>query len=113
MRGGSYELEARLARVEEQMKGVAEDVGDIKTSLKDIATSLKTLAVLEEKHNNAAEALKRAFKAIEKNTERLDQIDKALPDLKLASGWVFKAVVGAMGLSGAAAIAMILERIFK
>lgn len=104
-------MEERLARVEVKMEGMAGDMGDIKTSLKDIATSLTKLAVLDEKHNNTAEALKRAFKSIEKNTSRLDDIETALPDLKLASGWVFKAVLGVTAIVGMAALAIVIERI--
>lgn len=102
-------MEARLARVEEQIKAVAGDMSDVKDSLKDIAASLRTLAVLDEKHNNTAEALKRAFKIIDKNTERLDNIEKALPYMKLASSWVFRAILFVMALLGAAAMAVIIR----
>lgn len=102
-------MEERLARVEEGIKKAAEDLGDIKHALKDIASSLSKLAVLEEKHNNVAEALKRAFNSIEKNEARIDAIEKALPNLVLASSWVFKATLCVMGLLGASALAVVVK----
>lgn len=102
-------MEARLARVEEQIKAVADDMIDVKTSLKDIAASLKTIAVLEVKHDNMSEAVKRAFKAIDKVTERVDAIEKALPYMRIASSWVFKAVLFVMGILGATALGVVLR----
>lgn len=100
--------EERLTRVEEGLKTVAKDTGDIKHALRDIASSLSKLAVLEEKHNNVADALKRAFRAIEKNEGRLDSVEKALPNLVLASSWVFKAALGVMAILGAAALGVVI-----
>lgn len=106
-------MEERLIRVEEGLKTLVADLNDIKITLRDIASSLKSLAVLEEKHNNVAEAIKRAFKAIEKNEGRIDAIEKALPNLVLASSWVFKAVVFAMIILGGGALGVIIERMFS
>ena len=105
-------MEDRLIRVEEGLKTVSEDLSDIKSALKDIASSLKTLAVLEEKHNSTAEAVKRAFKTIKKNTERIDSIERALPNLIVASSWVFRAVIYVMALLGISAVGTILKGLF-
>ena len=102
-------VDERLTRVEEGLKTVAKDTGDIKLALRDIAQSLSKLAVLEEKHNNVAEALKRVFNAIEKNEKRIEVIEKALPNLTLASSWVFKAVLFVMATLGLAALAVVLK----
>ena len=101
--------EERLTRVEEGLKTVARDTGDIKLALQSMAQSLSKLAVLEEKHNSVTDALKRAWSAIEKNTGRIDTIEKALPNLVLASSWVFKAALCVMGLLGAAALAVVVK----
>ncbi len=74
-------MEERLIKVEAKLDGVVCDMAEVKTALRDIARSLSKLAVLEEKHNNVSEAMKRAFTAIERNTLRIDEIEKALPDL--------------------------------
>lgn len=102
-------MEERLIRVEEKLAGVSSDLSDIKHALKDIAASLKTLAVLEEKHNNVAEALKRAFKSIERNESRIDALEAVMPNVVLASGWVFKAVLAVMGLLGMVALTQIIK----
>jgi len=101
--------EERLIRLEEKIKVVASDMCDVKDSLKDIADSLKTLAVLEEKHNTISEGMKRAFTAIDKHADRLDDIEKALPYLNLASGWLFKGILFVMGILGAAAMIIVLK----
>ena len=67
----------------------------MKSTMADIAKSLSTLAVLEVRHNTVSESLSRAFKAIENNTHRLDEIDKKV----FASGWVLKVISGAIGLT--------------
>jgi len=105
--------EQRLIRVEEQLKMVAEDVGEVKGALIDIAKSLKLLAVLEEKHNTVTDALKRAFTTIDKHTEKFEEIDKALPNLKLASSWIFAAILFTMGILGTAAIVTVLKGLLK
>lgn len=102
-------MEERLIRVEEKVAAVATDMTDIKTSMKDIATSMRTLAVLEEKHSSVQEALKRAFGVIQKTTERLEVIEKAMPNLILASSWVFKAVIAVMAILGVAAIGTLIK----
>src|SRR3990167_7097833 len=101
--------EQRLIRLEEKIKVVAADMCDVKDSLKDIAGSLKILAVLEEKHNTATEAIKRAFAVIDKHANKLDEIEKALPYLKLASGWLFKGILFVMGILGASAMGIVLR----
>ena len=102
------EVNERIGVVETKVTALAEDTSDMKKSLRDIASSLKKLAVLEEKHNNTTESLKRAFSTIDKNTDRLDIIEAALPSIKLASGWIFKAVLFVMALLGTAAVFTII-----
>src|SRR3989304_5468509 len=101
--------EKRLIRVEEQLRMVAEDVGEVKGALVDIAKSLKLLAVLEERHNTTTEAIKRAFILIDKHTEKFEEIEKAMPNLKLASSWIFAAILFTMGILGTAAIATVAK----
>ena len=102
-------MEERLIRLEEKIKVVASDMCDIKDSLKDIAGSLKTLAVLEEKHHTISEGMKRAFTVIDKHADRLDDIEKALPYLKLASSWLFKGILFVMGILGATAMLVVIR----
>lgn len=105
--------EGRLVRLEERLKTVADDMNEVKESLKDISISLKTLAVLEEKHNTTTEAIKRAFIIIDNHGERLEDIEKSIPYLKLASGWLFKGIIFVMSILGAAAIATVFKGVLK
>jgi len=102
-------VEERLIRVEEGLKSVGDDLGEIKTAMKDIAASMRTLAVLEEKHSSITEALRRAFKQLEKYDGRIEAIEKAMPILVLASGWIFKAILTVMAILGAAAIGVVIR----
>lgn len=95
----------RLTTVEVTTLNISQDMSEIKDSLRDIAVSLSKLAVLEEKHANTAESLKRAFTEIGKLQERCKEIEKKLPTLVLASSWVFKAMLGILGLLGVASLA--------
>jgi len=104
--------EERLIRVEEGLKTVSEDLGEIKSALKDIASSLKTLAVLEEKHNIVSVSVKRAFKRIDRLCERVEAIEKAMPNLILASSWVFKAAISVMAVLGVAAAGTVVRGFF-
>ena len=106
------EDEGRLMVVEERIKTIAADVTDMKMTMKDIASSLSTLAVLEVRHNTTAESLNRAFKAITSNSERIDAIERTLPNISLASSWVFKAVIGVIAI-GTSAMVSILFTVFK
>lgn len=106
---GGEGVEERLARVEERLVRVTDDTGEIKEAIKDIADTFKVLAILEEKYNNTKETLTRFFSAVERNTKRIDEIEKALPYLKLASSWVFKAVIGILGLLGLVAFGIVLK----
>lgn len=105
-------MEERLIRVEEGLKTVGSDLGEIKTALVDIASSMKMLAVLEEKHTHVKESLVRSFQSIEKMNERVERIERALPNLILASSWVFKAVIAIMALLGTGALMTILKGAF-
>lgn len=119
--------EERLAKLEIIVNTISSDISDIKTALKDIASALKTLAVLEEKHNSVVETVRRAFKNIDHNTEgiaaikasipdnlkkKIEDIDRAMPNLILASSWVFKAMLFVMATLGLAALAQIVKTSF-
>lgn len=102
-------MEERLARLEEQVKNVATGMENINVVLTSVADSLCRLAVIEEKHNSTNNSLGRAFSAIDAHGKRLDEIEKSLPYLKIASGWVFKAVIGILGLLGIVAFGVLLR----
>lgn len=95
---------SRLTKVEIQNETIKSDIAEVKITLKEVATHLQTLAVLEVKHQNTTDSLKRAFNQVAKLEERCDDMEKKLPNLILASHWVFKAMLGIMGLLGVASL---------
>ena len=103
----------RLTTVEVTTSNISRDMSEVKESLKEIASSLQTLAVLEVKHANTAESLKRAFSEIDDLKKRCKDIEGKLPALVLASHWVFKAVLGVLGLLGMASLAHMIPILFK
>lgn len=107
------EEEGRLLVLEEQIKNIGRDVIDVKATMTEIAKSLAALAVLEVRHNNTADSLSRAFRAIEHNNERLDKIEKTLPNLTLATSWVFKGVIATVSIIGGAVSYFMLSLIKK
>lgn len=99
----------RLARLEERMSGLSEDMSDLKKSNRSIAESLGKLAILEERHRTSDEAIKRIFEVIEKNSARIEAIELQMPNLSLASSWVFRAVLFIMALTGLTYLTMIIK----
>jgi len=105
-------MDERLTRVEERLSGIVEDVSDMKSAVKDIAASLKLLTILEERHRTMDDSIKRAFTVIETNIKRLDLIEITLPNLSLASSWVFRAMIMIVGLLGTSFIVMLIKFFF-
>jgi len=103
----------RLTTLEVKTGSIHQDMSEVKETLKEIAKSLNTLAVLEVKHANTAESLQRAFSEIGKVQKRCEEMEKKLPNLILASGWVFKAILGILGLLGVASLAHMIPILFK
>lgn len=136
------EEKERLAVLEFEVKSVASDMTDIKATMKDIADALKILTSLNERHDNIAESLKRAFGAIERQgvlidklaekverqlerivsieksipenlSKRLALIEMALPTIKLSSSWVFKAIIGLVSLQSIGLVVAVIMFLAK
>lgn len=110
----------RLAKVEERISGVSADVADLKEAINGIAEVLRMLAVLEERHRGTDEAIKRAFSGVEKIgiridklVERVEKIEIQMPNLSLASSWVFRAVLVVLSLTGITYIVTLLKSVGK
>lgn len=110
----------RLAKMEERISGVSNDVKDLKEAISGIAEVLRMLAVLEERHRGTDEAIKRAFDGVEKIGNRIDKvsarveaIEVQMPNLSLASSWVFRAVLVVMSLTGITYMVTLLKSIGK
>lgn len=101
----------RLATLEERMSNLSGDIRDLKEINHSTSESLKKLVILEERHRTSDVAIGRIFAIIEKNSERLDVIELQIPNLSLASSWVFRAVLAIMALTGITYIVTILKSV--
>lgn len=81
-----------------------EDVGEIKTALGKLSDAITKLALVEQSQLQTAEALERAFKAIERVENRLMKLESANVTNSESAKWVDRGVV-ALVCAAAAAIA--------
>lgn len=73
------------------------DVNGMQEVLKELATAVTKLAVIEERQGQAAQALERAFKVLEKVESRLDSLERLQPMQQQTSAWVVAALWAAAG----------------
>lgn len=92
----------RLARMEAKLETLVEGMG----TLSDAVTQL---AVIEVKQQEDRTALARAFDQLDTLDGRVAKLEQEQPLHKLASSWVFLAVLGVLGLLGAAAVGTVLR----
>ena len=76
------------------------DVSGMRDVLKELATAVTKLAIIEERQGQAAQALERAFKVLEKVETRLDSLEKSQPMQQQTTDWVKAGVWGAVCLVG-------------
>jgi hypothetical protein len=69
------EMEGKISVLETQTKMMSDDIADIKTSLRDIASAMQSLAVLEQKHNDSFDAIKRAHTRVDEHEIRLRKVE--------------------------------------
>jgi len=91
-------MEERLIRLEERQNGMIQDMTEIKAAVKDIASYLKKLTILEAKHGEVTDAVKRAFTRIDDHEVRIRKVEDGMPTIQLSSKWVFASVTGVIAL---------------
>ena len=68
-----------------------EDVGEIKTALGKLSDAITKLALVEQSQLQTADALERAFKAIERVEMRLEKLEESSVKNSESSKWVDRA----------------------
>lgn len=68
-----------------------EDVGEIKTALGKLSDAITKLALVEQSQLQTADALERAFKAIERVEMRLEKLEESSIKNSESSKWVDRA----------------------
>ena len=80
-----------------RLDNLHEDVSGMRDVLKELASAVSKLAVIEERQGQAAQALERAFIALEKVESRLVTLEKAQPMQQQTTAWVTAALWAAAG----------------
>lgn len=96
-------LSLSLAR----MESLHSDVGEIKAALKDLTQAITKLALIEERQAQASLALERAFMAMSKLEDRVQELERAEPTNARTSEWVDRVVWSAAGLAAMFAAAKV------
>lgn len=81
-----------------------EDVGEIKTALGKLSDAITKLALVEQSQLQTADALERAFKAIERVEMRLEKLEETSTKNSESSKWVDRAAGAVMTALVAAAL---------
>lgn len=81
-----------------RLDNLHEDVSSMSVVLRELATAVTKLAVIEERQGQAAQALERAFKVLEKVEGRLDLLEKSQPMQQQATDWVRTGVWMVVGM---------------
>lgn len=77
-----------------KMEVLHQDVGEMKTVLRELTSAIAKLAVVEERQAQTAQAMERAFKAIEKVESRVSRLEETAPLTKQTNLWIDRLVVG-------------------
>ena len=89
------QLTLSLAR----MESLHSDVGEIKAALKDLTQAITKLALIEERQAQASLALERAFVAMSKLEDRVQELERSEPAHSRTSEWVDRAVWSTAGVA--------------
>lgn len=85
-----------------KLEHLHQDVGGMKSALKDLTEAVAKLALVEERQTNASQAMARAFAQLEKLEARVAELERAAPDAKRVTTWIY-AAIGAVIVAGALA----------
>lgn len=113
------ELDGMRQEQREFGQAIKQDQREFRQAMKDMANAVNRLAVLDAKHQETREATGRAFDQITLVSDRVTLVDgrvqdveKELPTLRMASGFVFKTAVwccAALGGFGLLAVAFMFQ----
>lgn len=75
-----------------KLDALHEDITDIKLVLKELTVAINRLAIVEERQSQAADALERAFTALERVENRVTNLEMVSVNSKQTNDWAGKAV---------------------
>lgn len=77
-----------------------EDVSEIKSALGKLSDAVTKLALVEQNQLQTAEAMERAFKAIERIERRIEKLEQSAWQNKDSAKWIDRAIVAAITVGG-------------
>lgn len=96
-----------LGLLAQRVESLHGDFAEMRSVLKDLTEAVTKLALVEERQAQAAQAQERMFKALEKEQDRREALERRVATLERAeplqrqtSKWVMAMVWGAAGLFG-------------
>jgi len=78
--------------MEHRIEMLEETHSEIKIVLKELTTAVNKLIIVDERQVQAAVALDRLTKNVDKAHERIDSLERLVPETKQANQWVYEAV---------------------
>jgi len=98
------EMDGEIRVLKAQQEIMSRDMAEVKASLKSIADSLQSLAVLEQKHAETRDGIKRAHDRIDETVKKQDKTEERLYQIEIVQAkraWIERAVtVIVMGVLG-------------
>lgn len=86
--------DATLAVLNHRVEVMHDDFTEMRTVLRDLTTAINKLALVEERQTQFAEAQERAFRMISKIDDRLQTLEKRIPETDRTRVWVDRIVLG-------------------
>jgi chromosome segregation ATPase len=84
-----------------RLEALHSDMGEMKAVLAKLSDAVTKLALIEQSQGQAAEALERAFKMIEKIETRVAALEQSQPKNDMTSAWMERILVGIVGFAAA------------
>lgn len=95
--------------LEFRLESLERAVDEINHAIKSIDQSLRMLATLEVRHSETRDALSRAFASLTKIEDRLAIIERDLPMLREARGWLIAGAASVVAAVGLAVIGLVIR----
>lgn len=103
-------MEERVGVIEVQLTNVSKDMHEMNKTINKIAEYLRELSVVQANQEQHRQDLIQLEQKMEGHETRIRAIEIQYPVLRLASGWVFKGLIGVVSLLGIIAAGVIVDK---
>jgi hypothetical protein len=103
------DMETRLAIAERDIKDHDDLLKSIGQAVSKISDSMQAIYLSLQKHDQKNEVIERIFTILEKQDHKINTINEQLPELKLTSGLIKKAVIAILSMVLAAVVGLVIK----